>query len=210
MTQEAGDYYKDHNSSWIETYSGIKFSLEDPQFEPIDIAHALANLCRFNGHTRQFYSVAEHSLLVSALVYHMGGNQQQCLEALLHDATEAYMSDVPAPFKQMLPDWKKLDAELDSKLRAWLDLPEAKTGIVKEADWIALFIEAYHLIKDKGESFSGPKEFRDKALQLIEDGKGQIFCLTPDQARSSFLSSWADLSEEGGYDNYNIARQGAP
>lgn len=195
-TLEAGDFYKNVNSSWIETHSGIHFSLDAPEFTPKDIAHALANLCRFNGHVSKYYSVAEHSMMVSAIVYDWGGNKEQCLEALLHDATEAYMSDVPAPFKQLLPDWKKLDSELDTKLREWAGLPKDKTGIVKDADWVALFIEAYYLIPDKGESFHGPEGMRQVALDFMRDKGYTVFNLQPDLAERSFLASWADLAED--------------
>lgn len=194
VTPEAGEHYKTLGATWIETYTGIKFSLYKPEFNAEDIAHCLANLCRFNGHTRTFYSVAEHSLLVSALVYHMGGNQQQCLEALLHDATEAYMSDVPAPFKQLLPDWQKLDKDLDDKLREWADLPATKTGLVKDADWLALFIEAYWLLPDKGESFPGPEGMRGRAMALLHDYN--LFFMPPNDAERAFLGAWAELLDD--------------
>jgi hypothetical protein len=205
---ESQEFYKKMGVGFVETSSGAHFNLDEPDFRPEDIAHALSMNCRFNGHVRQFYSVAEHSLLVSALVYHMGGNQQQCLEALLHDATEAYLSDVPAPFKQFLPDWRAIDAKLDAKLREWAGLPSDKTGLVKDADWLALFIEAYHLLPDGGECFLDPGDFRPRAMRLIEEGRGNLYYMTPSTARSAFLGSWLELAEEGGYDNSGVARQG--
>lgn len=208
MTTESHELYEKMGVGFVETSSGTKFHLDDPDFKAEDIAHALSMNCRFNGHTSRFYSVAEHSMLVSALVYHMGGNQQQCLEALLHDATEAYLSDVPAPFKQFLPDWKEIDKKLDHKLREWADLPLDKTGLVKEADWIALFIEAWHLLPDRGECFTDPDNKRRTALQLIEAGKGRVFCMEPELAKRTFLGSWHELAEEGGYDDYGITPQG--
>lgn len=207
MTQEAGDFYKMKNAAWIETYTGIKFSLDDPEFCHEDIAHTLSQNCRYNGHCKHFYSVAEHSMLVSALVYHMGGNKQQCLEALLHDATEAYLTDVPAPFKQLLPDWQKLDKALEVKFRVWAGLPESKTGLVKEADWVALFIEAYHLLPDQGECFHGPEGMRDKAIAYMESTGVAPFCLEPKLAEEKFLLTWADLAPEGiGYEGYDVER----
>ncbi|MEM4379972.1 MAG: hypothetical protein QXL01_04720, partial [Thermoplasmatales archaeon] len=83
---------------WIETYSGKKFDyLAQSELDIEDIAHALSNLCRFNGHTRVFYSVAEHSVNVSSMV-----PPELKIAALLHDAAEAYIGDVPSPLKQLI------------------------------------------------------------------------------------------------------------
>lgn len=85
---------------WIQTFTGKRFFPLDPKTEDVDIqdiAHALSLLCRFNGHCNQFYSVAQHSVLVSKLVA-----PEHRLAALLHDATEAYLSDIPRPIKHQL------------------------------------------------------------------------------------------------------------
>ena len=81
------------NGSWLQTYTGIQFWPLDPRPEEIDIqdiAHALSLLCRFNGHCQRFYSVAEHSVHVSTILAPEFG-----LWGLLHDAAEAYLSDIP-------------------------------------------------------------------------------------------------------------------
>src|ERR1017187_10636100 len=78
----------------ITTFSGIHFwpLLPNPADIRIeDIAHALSNQCRFAGHAREFYSVAEHSVRVSQLC-----PPEDALWGLLHDASEAYLTDVPA------------------------------------------------------------------------------------------------------------------
>jgi hypothetical protein len=92
---------------WIQTYKGKQFWPLDPRPEDIDIqdiAHALSLLCRFNGHCTRFYSVSEHSVLVSHYV-----PPEQALWGLLHDAAEAYTSDIPRPLKRCLPDWKPME-----------------------------------------------------------------------------------------------------
>lgn len=96
--------------SKVFTYSGKMLDLSDIRPEAIDIkdiAHALSQLCRFSGQCRSFYSVAEHSIRVCGLV-----PDEHKLAALLHDASEAYLGDVIAPIKQMLPAYKKLEDEL--------------------------------------------------------------------------------------------------
>jgi uncharacterized protein len=89
---------------WIETYTGKVFDYENIKENKVDIrdiAHALSNMCRFNGHCSQFYSVAEHSILVSEEIERVYNDTELSLKALLHDATETYMPDVPRPLKTL-------------------------------------------------------------------------------------------------------------
>ena len=95
--------YEDH---WITTYSGKKMHYLEPKADEIcieDIAHALALTCRFGGHCKKFYSVAEHSIRVAEVV-----EDRFKLRALLHDAHEAYLHDVPRPIKQDMPQYKTI------------------------------------------------------------------------------------------------------
>jgi len=88
---------------WIETYTGKTFdyeNIESNKIDIIDIAHALSMSCRFNGMCSNFYSVGEHSLLVGLEMEKLHpDNRNLILQALLHDATEAYMPDIPKPLK---------------------------------------------------------------------------------------------------------------
>lgn len=84
-------------SDWIATYTGKKFVPLDPRVEDIDIrdiAHALANVCRFSGHVERFYSVGQHSVLASDYA-----TSENKFGALLHDASEAYICDMSRPVK---------------------------------------------------------------------------------------------------------------
>ena len=93
-------------SSAIQTFTG---ALVDPLapdpalIEPEDIAHALAHHCRFGGHSRVFYSVAQHSCVVADAVEARGAGVDEVLSALLHDAAEAYLGDLPHPLKHRSP-----------------------------------------------------------------------------------------------------------
>ena len=125
--------------NWMQTYTGRQFWPLDPQPEDVfiaDIAHALANICRFGGHCLQFYSVAQHSIIVSELV-----PSEYELWGLLHDSAEAYLGDVIRPIKSEMIEYR--DAEykvLDIILRRFgLSYPEPKE--VRTADIISLITE---------------------------------------------------------------------
>ena len=97
--------------NWMQTYSGRQFWPLDPRPEDIDIqdiAHALSMIPRYGGHCRRFYSVAEHSLLVSENCRLLSAKRA----ALLHDASEAYLVDIPSPIKAHLSNYKKLETHL--------------------------------------------------------------------------------------------------
>lgn len=194
MVIEASTLYQQTGDTWIETYTGGRFNMNAPSFDRNDIAHALSLNCRYNGHCRSFYSVAEHSVLVSELVRLKGGTELQQLEALLHDGTEAYLSDIPAPFKQFLPDWKAIDAMLDSKFREWAGLPAHKDELVKHCDWIALFIEVQDLLPGKGQDWQDPINAKDEALLMRATHSSlRAHGWIPLAAKHRLLSTWERL-----------------
>lgn len=87
---------------FIQTLTGRRVNPLDPapeDIDPEDIAGALANICRFGGHCRPFYSVAQHSVIVCDLLAERGATPEELLAALLHDAAEAYLGDLPHPIK---------------------------------------------------------------------------------------------------------------
>ena len=95
---------------FIRTWSGLRINVFDPQPDQIcieDIAHGLAMRCRFGGHTMSFHSVAEHCVFMCDMV---PGHLK--LQALLHDASEAYIGDMPTPIKRQLPDYLMLEGTL--------------------------------------------------------------------------------------------------
>lgn len=122
----------------IRTYTGIVFNVLQPQPENIcveDIAHALSNQCRFSGHTAAFYSVAEHSLKCCDLV-----PEKHKLAALLHDASEAYLVDIPSPVKMLLPDYINLEDQLMRVIAKKFGFEYPLTNEIKRADktWLQL------------------------------------------------------------------------
>ena len=85
-----------------------------------DIALSLSNLCRYSGQVQKFYSIAQHSYLVSYAV-----DQAYALDGLLHDGIEAFMVDIPTPLKVLLPDYKALEKQHEAELfkRFGLEFP---------------------------------------------------------------------------------------
>ena len=138
--------------TWITTYSGAKVDMLNTRPQDIhqdDIAYSLARICRFNGHTNRFYSVAEHSVLMAEhlLKADVGAPSRKMLRTiLLHDATEAYLGDLPAPVKKLLPDYKALEARLEEviahRFRLYYPLPE----LVKHLDSRILLDERSNLL----------------------------------------------------------------
>lgn len=128
----------------ILTHSGLYFNLLEPDPDLIeieDIAHALSNLCRFTGHTNRFYSVAEHSVRAALHV-----PPEYALEALLHDATEAYLGDVSTPLKALLHQYRLIEFWLDGCIRQRFGLPAKHSPQVKQADLAMLATERLHLM----------------------------------------------------------------
>lgn len=121
---------------WIETYTGQQFHFANPQPSEIhieDIAHALSLLCRYNGHTKRFYSVAEHSILISQWLL-FNGYEDLALTGLLHDGAEAYIGDMPRPIKVTMPEFKRLEERIDRAVSLRFGTAYPFPPIVKELD----------------------------------------------------------------------------
>lgn len=94
----------------IRTFTGKEINVFEPHSDMIDVrdvAHALSYHCRFGGHLPEFYSVAQHSVFAANQV-----DDQYKLQALLHDASEAYLLDIPTPIKRRLGDYKEVEDNL--------------------------------------------------------------------------------------------------
>ena len=136
--------FAEYDGHWIETFTGKKFHYLSPEPGEIcieDIAHALALTCRFGGHCREFYSVAEHSYRVAQLV---AGRDK--LSALLHDAHEAYLHDVPRPIKADIPGYKILADRIQRAINNAFCLTIYNPTYTKFADDTLLATEARDLM----------------------------------------------------------------
>src|SRR3954469_23683409 len=108
---------------YLQTVSGRWVNPFDPDPEQLDIgdiARALANQCRFGGHCRVFYSVAQHSVAVSELVQQRGGDAEDVFAALMHDAAEAYLGDMPHPLKHrsaLGATFKEVESHLEAAIQ---------------------------------------------------------------------------------------------
>lgn len=170
--------------TYIQTFSGQHFDLIDPQPETIrieDIAHALSQINRFTGHTKRPYSVAQHSLQASYIV-----PEKFSLEALLHDAHEAYTGDVSSPLKSLLPDYRAFEDRIEAAVRRRFGLPAAMSPEVKRADLIMLATERRDVLKDDGTHWPILDGISPRG-SLIYDG------WDPAAVRSAFIQRFVGL-----------------
>lgn len=138
--------------SSIKTYTGVMFDPLNPNLELIDIldiAHALSMLCRANGHFRSFYSVGQHCINCMKEAAARGYSERVQLACLLHDASEAYLSDVTRPVKQELPKYLEIEKPLQDAI--WLkylgnSLSREEYAQVFEIDDVMLYHEFLSLM----------------------------------------------------------------
>jgi 5'-deoxynucleotidase YfbR-like HD superfamily hydrolase len=162
---------------------------EKSNFYLDDIAHALSNLCRFAGHTKQFYSVAQHSVLVARIVAANAAVNAEFTEAdynmltavaLFHDASESVLADLPAPVKVLVPEYKRLEKNVQAWIMRTMGLSEEEPDLVKTADKVAVATESYYLLGENTE----PR------LQPL---KMTILPLHPATAKGEFISAASEL-----------------
>ncbi|MEA4981436.1 MAG: phosphohydrolase [Paludibacter sp.] len=158
------------------TYTGKYIDVFNPDPDAIsiqDIAHALSLTCRWAGHLKDFYSVAQHSVLVCEHVSCFAPENK--LQALLHDASEAYINDIPSPAKKRLPDYKSLEDNLMLVIahKFGFEFPLSQATI--EADRYLLSCE-WH--------------------SLVENDVNDIIPLSPKDAECLFLQSYFELTNK--------------
>lgn len=175
-------------AAWIQTYTGRRFRPFDPRPEDVcikDIAHALAFKCRFGGHCTAFYSVAQHSVLVSEAVASSGFGSAVQLEGLMHDAAEAYLPDVPRPVKPHLLGFANIEIRVERAIASAFDLPWPWCPAVKRTDTAILRDEAIQLMDGDHSDWDLP----EPALGIPIDPWG------PEEAERRFLERFEMLWE---------------
>ena len=171
--------------SAIMTHRRIMFDPFDPTPEDIhirDIAHALSLLCRANGHFPHFYSVGQHSVLCMREAEARGYSRRVRLGCLLHDASEAYLSDVTRPIKPLLPAYLEVEKSLQNMIfDKWITpaLSEEEQALIREIDDAILHYEFLtmmgHAIYDPAPILSSSPSFDFVMFDEIEQAFLQGF-----------------------------------
>jgi hypothetical protein len=178
-------------TSSILTSTGKWFDVLEPDPSLIDlqdIASALSKLCRFGGHCRQFYSVAEHSILVAELIRQMNENDLTHIRwALLHDASEAYVVDIPRPAKRQLDEYIKIEESIQRAIAERFTLPWPMPQEVHEVDHAILSLELRAYMPEQPEHLLPPLPI----LRLADGLPSKP--LSPINAKKSFLKEAAAL-----------------
>ena len=122
---------------YIGTYTNKKFYFLEPEPDQIcieDIAQALSMNCRFSGHVSKFYSVAEHCCIIADLVEAADKSSSEVLAALLHDASEAYICDIPRPIKPYLANYFDMELKIEKVIQQKYNIT-AKTELIDYYDY---------------------------------------------------------------------------
>lgn len=165
-------------AEYITTYGGIHFFPGNPEADKIrieDIAHALSLICRGNGHVKIFFSVGEHCIRCAREALARGYSEKVALACLLHDASEIYMSDVPSPFKKLLPAYQeKEEILLNMIYRKFLgaELESWEAEQVRQVDKDMLYYDLRELLgemsQDKEPEMKTVFTYKVRAFQEVE------------------------------------------
>lgn len=167
----------------ITLHSGRHFDLADLEAAEIsvdDIAHGLAHVCRYAGQCSRFFSVAEHSVLVSQIVPHSE------MSALFHDAAEAIIGDMPAPLKRMLPEYKVIETNIERVIFRSIGITWPPPNEVKQADYQVMATELGVLMPP------GTNEWIRRAN--VSPANVELQFLDPAKAKMLFLDRYNELA----------------
>lgn len=188
MSNEFQPQVYDSKNTWIQTWAGVEFPVLNPKPEHVwitDISHALSNICRFGGHVNKFYSVAQHSIIVSENV-----PAEFAFEGLMHDATEAYIGDLVRPLKHcgLLDDFHEIEAVVWGAIAEKFSLLKELPSCIHEADARVLMTEK----RDLKSKRTGGTPWAVKA----EPYDFTIHALPPEEAERRFAARFNKLWRE--------------
>ena len=182
---------------YMETFTGKRFFPNDPHPDMIlieDIAHALSLQCRYGGHCTRFYSVAEHCFLMANHVVHKRLNPEIAMVALMHDAAEAYLMDLPRAIKAEVGEaYKNLEAKVEAVI--WekfgiADIVKKWHGIVKELDGRIIVNEREALMRPTNNKwFNSP----ENGFEPIYVPPSHRLGVRPEQAEVAFIKAFQSI-----------------
>ena len=174
----------DKNNPSILLRSGNYFYFRNPresEFSIADIAAGLSKICRFNGQCKQFYSVAQHSILVSRIV-----PEKHALAGLLHDAAEAFIGDMTAPLKGLLPEYKAIEREIEAAIFERFGIATPLDPCIKQADLVLLKTEQRDLMHNS--------DTWQHIGDLVPMSQKIIPYVSPRRAEIEFLNRYFDIT----------------
>ncbi len=188
MDTSRGDFAGCSKPAVLQTFTGQRVNLLDANPDTIniqDIAHALSNQCRYNGHCRVFYSVAQHCVIVSKIV-----PREVALEGLMHDAAEAYLGDMVRPLK--MTDgigelYRAAEANLEQVIARKFNLSFPWPAQIKHADNVVLFTEKRDIVVDKA-AWSGEENFTPLRTSIMP--------MLPSYAEAAFMMRFWELTRD--------------
>ncbi len=174
--------------SEIMTVSGKTLGYYNGSYEAIDIediATGLSNICRFAGQVEQFYSDAEHSVNVALEVYSKTSNARAAMQALFHDASEAYMNDCPAPLKNCIGNqFREIETRIQNLVMDVLHIDRySLSPEIKEADrrWA---VTEKNILQPESPKWGGDW------MHVRPYPVNELACLSPSEARAEFLIAY--------------------
>lgn len=173
--------------TWLQTSSGGRFYPLDPretEVELVDIAHGLANQCRFSGQTSLFWSVAQHSLVMSTLA-EARYDREMARIALMHDAAEAYIGDMIRPLKVVMPEFCRIEARVWRAIARRFGLPGRLPPEIKQLDNIVLATEKAALMP-RSEAWPGIPE-------PLDGGLGSLIYMPAICVIDAFMNRWVAI-----------------
>lgn len=179
----------ERHGDWIQTFTGKAFWPLDPRPDEVeisDIAHALAHQCRYAGHVRKFYSVAEHCVLLARTV-----SPKNRLWALLHDASEAYLVDLPRPVKRAINGYREHEAQVMTAICVRFGLDPEMPREVHLADG--------RILTDERQQAMATPPMPWKAEEQVEPLGVRLEFWTPVYAEIQFMTMFDMLISDRGH-----------